>query len=119
MTSDNDRADLIRAIIALPTSKDSLNVLCNLEPQAFQSICSCVRSVVNNRGTITVGRKRFRELRETLQPLKKEIRYLISPHRSVSAKKLLLKQKGGFIGAIIATLLPIILEQIIRAVSKK
>jgi len=108
---------LIQSIGSLPET-DALNLLCNLEPRAFNSVCECLREVVNNSGEIKISRKKFVELRKVLQPAKKEIRTIINPKTSVLAKKVVLRQRGGFIGALVASLLPIIIEQIIQLIKK-
>jgi len=109
---------LIQSIAGLSNETDIQNLLHNLEPKPFNSFCQCVREVVNNRGKVRIKRKNFTQLRKALEPVKKEIKSFINPGTSTSTKKAILRQRGGFIGAIIASLLPIIVEQIISATSK-
>jgi len=109
---------LIQSIATLSNADDIRNLLHNLEPKAFNTFCQCVREVVNNRGKVRIKRKNFTQLRNALEPVKKEIKVFISPRASTVAKKAILRQRGGFIGAIIASLLPIIVEQIINATGK-
>ena len=98
---------LLKAIHkARPTRRCEL--LKSADTDLIESLCACIRNIANGNIPISEGRKR------TLSKHKKLLLQLADPSTSgIAKKRLVVKQKGGFFGAI----LPAILGPVLGAVS--
>jgi hypothetical protein len=110
---------LLQAIEHAKQREQKIQILSHLRPDSFESICTCLRNLINNKSKLKLGVPRTRELQTVLSGNRKAIRFIIDPKRKTNKKQKLIVQKGGAIGFIIASLLPLIVDQIIKAVKRK
>ena len=77
-------------------------LLKNADSKVVKTICECALNVINGNVPLTPNQKR------KLSPHKKTLRSLAAPNKSNAARKRLLIQRGGFVGLLLKTILPVI-----------
>ena len=74
-------------------------------------ICACLDRVINNRRSSSKLKKiEHEELRKILTPHKTALKRLLNKSTSDKSRRRVLMQRGGAIGSIIATLLPLLIS---------
>ena len=82
-----------------------------MEPRTLSLLCSCLDRVINNRG----GKQRLRkseheELRRILTPHKRQLKRIMAKTTTDQNRRKVLKQHGGAVASIIATLVPLLIS---------
>ena len=101
----------LRALNHTADVQDKVQLLTKLEPRTLGLICSCVDRVINNRG----GSRRLKKedhakLRKILEPVKRPIKVILNKSSNDKSKRRALKQNGGALASIIATILPLLIS---------
>lgn len=117
---------LLNSIQNLGNEEDQIQLLTSLDSETLKDIFECVNKMINNRSPFKLKGNGTIELRKALTPYKRDIKKLISgPHLNKRQRqrfltrrtKQVLSQGGGAVGAIFASLLPLIIQPIAELLS--
>ena len=103
-------ADVL-CILAKARPKLVKQIIANAEPSLLKSISECSLNIL--KGVIPLTNNQKRKLRR----YKNAMRQLIKK-RSINRKKKALMMKGGFIGALLGTIAPILISSLIGAAQR-
>lgn len=108
---------LLKEISEIPFEQQGV-CIANLKSGTLNTLCSCMRQVLNGQGAMKMSDEDTTRLRDYLKPYKSKLKVFVNPQTSLVNKRNLLRKKGGAIfTSIIAALLPLLISKIVSLVS--
>ncbi len=84
----------------------------NLSDDAVNAVCECVHNIAYS--DIGLSRSKQRTVRKCMCKNKSAIKFLAKKNNSITRKRKLMKQEGGYLGTILAAAVPFLISLFTR-----
>ena len=92
----------------------------HLNDKSFDFVCRCLSKVINNPSLLPYKKAQLEKVRTALGRDKNRIKYLINPNRTnLEKKRKVVRQSGEGIGILLSALVPLLINVVSNALSKK
>lgn len=110
--SDNIKKNIsLLKVLSKAKASARKNILANCDSSLTKAICECTKNVLSGR--VDVSPSVYRKLK----PYARHLRKITHRGTPLPAKTKVIQQHGGFLGALLGALLPIIIGGVTRAIS--
>lgn len=115
----NIQLPLLQDISRIPFEDQGI-CIANLKVGALNTICKCLRQILNGNGPMRMNEEDTGRLRGYLKPYRSKLKIFVAPETTLLQKRKLLRKKGGALfSVLLAAVLPLIISKIVGLVSKK